>query len=226
MGVKLNKALEILRMAIQGRSLEELRNIFLNSAAPKEAQEFMVYQRSKSVFNRSADNDRVFPFETISLHKFSSEHQSNLDTAIIHTGPYADELAMRMNALAVVFGEDIFFRNGAYKPESEEGRKILTHELTHVAQHSEKRTAKNIDREELEREAELAETQAVYDPDPYEPYIVGDKVFSLRKSQIATVIKLTADDIEEWLSREKYSRTEEKYLKLLCAYDEWVDEEM
>ncbi|MEE0999379.1 MAG: DUF4157 domain-containing protein [Treponemataceae bacterium] len=29
-------------------------------------------------------------------------------------------------------GKDIYFRNKAYKPETEEGRKILAHELTHI----------------------------------------------------------------------------------------------
>ena len=38
------------------------------------------------------------------------------------TGPYADELARSLHTLALVLGTDIFFRNGAYRPETEEGR--------------------------------------------------------------------------------------------------------
>ena len=49
-------------------------------------------------------------------------------------GPAADEYTRSHHALALVLGTDIFFRNGAYRPETEEGRKILAHELTHVAQ--------------------------------------------------------------------------------------------
>ena len=44
-----------------------------------------------------------------------------VEHATIHTGPYADELARSLHTLALVLGTDIFFRNGAYRPETEEG---------------------------------------------------------------------------------------------------------
>jgi hypothetical protein len=206
---------------LEGSSLDELERILDDSLMQKQAQEFIEYQRPERTVRRSPHNDRVFPLETITVNNY----QSSLEKVNIHTGAYANELALRMNALALVMGEDIYFRNGAYQPESEEGRKILAHEMTHIAQYKEKRVTKNADRKALEREAELAESQAEYDPDPYEPYPVGNKVYYLRRSQIESLTKLVADKVEEWILEQKIARTEEEYLNLLCAYSEWLDEE-
>ena len=93
--------------------------------------------------------DRKYKLDSVILNEFSREHGKEVDTAIVHLGMYADEYTRSLNALAITIGMDIFFRNGAYRPESEEGRKILAHELTHVAQ--------NKKREELEREAEAVQ---------------------------------------------------------------------
>ncbi|MFP3898144.1 MAG: DUF4157 domain-containing protein [Dehalococcoidia bacterium] len=52
----------------------------------------------------------------------------------VHTDTEADELSRQLEALAFTTGSDIFFRKGAYEPESMTGKGLLAHELTHVAQ--------------------------------------------------------------------------------------------
>jgi len=52
----------------------------------------------------------------------------------IHSNPVADNLAKELGARAVTSGKDIFFSKGAYQPESEAGKTLLGHELTHVVQ--------------------------------------------------------------------------------------------
>jgi outer membrane protein OmpA-like peptidoglycan-associated protein len=52
----------------------------------------------------------------------------------IHTGPSAAESARALNARAYTYGRDIVFGAGEYAPETAEGKKLLIHELTHVAQ--------------------------------------------------------------------------------------------
>ena len=54
----------------------------------------------------------------------------------VHTGPHADALARSVNALAFTLGRDVVFRAGQYAPHSEPGRRLLAHELAHVAQQS------------------------------------------------------------------------------------------
>lgn len=51
----------------------------------------------------------------------------------IHTGAGADRVSRSISARAFTQGEDIYFRNGAYDPESQEGQHLIAHELAHVA---------------------------------------------------------------------------------------------
>jgi hypothetical protein len=54
----------------------------------------------------------------------------------IHTGSHANIAARRLGARAFTLGTDIYFGNGAYRPETVEGRRLLAHELAHVVQQS------------------------------------------------------------------------------------------
>ncbi len=52
----------------------------------------------------------------------------------IHTDGEADTLNRNVSAVAFTIGQDIFFRQGAYQPETPHGQQLLAHELTHVVQ--------------------------------------------------------------------------------------------
>jgi hypothetical protein len=52
----------------------------------------------------------------------------------IHTGGKAANLATRLGARAFTFGRDIFFGRGEFRPETDEGRELIAHELTHTLQ--------------------------------------------------------------------------------------------
>lgn len=52
----------------------------------------------------------------------------------IHTDKEAAELCGALNAHAFAIGNDIFFNSGKYDPESDAGKELLAHELTHVVQ--------------------------------------------------------------------------------------------
>jgi hypothetical protein len=52
----------------------------------------------------------------------------------IHHDGAAAALCNELNAQAFTHGCDIYFNEGKYNPESEEGKRLLAHELTHVAQ--------------------------------------------------------------------------------------------
>ena len=73
----------------------------------------------------------------------------------VHTDAEADNMSQQLGARAFTTGHDVFFREGDYQPESESGRKLIGHEMTHVVQQGgapismkaveteEKETAKN-----------------------------------------------------------------------------------
>ncbi len=52
----------------------------------------------------------------------------------VHTDAQSDQLNQSIQAKAFTTGRDVFFRNGAYQPGSQEGQQLLAHELTHVVQ--------------------------------------------------------------------------------------------
>jgi hypothetical protein len=54
----------------------------------------------------------------------------------IHTGPSAEQSAHDINANAYAVGNNIVFGSGSFAPESQQGKHLLAHELTHVVQQS------------------------------------------------------------------------------------------
>jgi hypothetical protein len=52
----------------------------------------------------------------------------------IHADEQAAQTAQALNARAYTIGQEIFFGPGAYAPQSEAGRRLLAHELTHTLQ--------------------------------------------------------------------------------------------
>jgi hypothetical protein len=52
----------------------------------------------------------------------------------VHTASQANRLAQALNAHAFTTGRDIFFAPGQYAPSTNDGRRLLAHELTHVVQ--------------------------------------------------------------------------------------------
>ncbi|MFC9909215.1 DUF4157 domain-containing protein [Streptomyces sp. NPDC127197] len=52
----------------------------------------------------------------------------------LHTGRDAGQLTELLGADAVAVGQDIFFREGAFRPGTADGRRLLAHELLHTIQ--------------------------------------------------------------------------------------------
>jgi hypothetical protein len=52
----------------------------------------------------------------------------------VHADATADSLNRSLEARAFTTGQDIFFKQGEYAPESSQGQELLAHELTHVVQ--------------------------------------------------------------------------------------------
>jgi hypothetical protein len=59
---------------------------------------------------------------------------ANFSGVRVHTDAQSDGLNQSIQAKAFTTGQDVFFRQGAYKPESRDGQELIAHELTHVVQ--------------------------------------------------------------------------------------------
>jgi hypothetical protein len=55
----------------------------------------------------------------------------------VHSGGIAEQSALDVNADAYTVGNDIVFGAGRFAPATQEGRRLIAHELTHVVQQSE-----------------------------------------------------------------------------------------
>jgi len=58
----------------------------------------------------------------------------DLSTVRLHTDPKATAAARDLKAQAFTHGQDIYFGSGRYQPQSDQGRKLIAHELTHTLQ--------------------------------------------------------------------------------------------
>jgi hypothetical protein len=59
---------------------------------------------------------------------------ANFSGVRVHTNSQADSLNQSLSARAFTTGQDIFFKEGEYRPGASSGRELLAHELTHVVQ--------------------------------------------------------------------------------------------
>jgi hypothetical protein len=82
--------------------------------------------------NSSRGNGTGLDISTLSF--INSRFGSNFSNVKIHTDGEAVQLNRHLNARAFTVGNDIYFNQGQYNPGSSEGKHLLAHELTHVAQ--------------------------------------------------------------------------------------------
>ena len=70
----------------------------------------------------------------------------NFSNVKVHTDSVAAKSAQSINALAYTSGNNIVFNQGQYSPNSDNGKRLLAHELTHVVQQSSDIQTKKIQR--------------------------------------------------------------------------------
>jgi hypothetical protein len=105
-----------------------------------------LYRRASSSGAAPADPDHPAVEEALRRHgegdplpeTLRREMEAYLDVDLgrvrVHCDDVADAAAQAIHARAFTVGEDVYFSRGGYSPETEEGRRLLLHELTHVAQ--------------------------------------------------------------------------------------------
>lgn len=182
----------------------------IDSESPKKEAEFMEYQTPDQIVYKSWEYNREHSLDTLILNEFNRTNDTDIEQVKISYGPAADEYARQNHALALVVANTIYFRNGAYKPETEEGRKLLAHELTHIAQNKDTEAYRNSTVEEKEAEAEAKEVQQEYNPDPEIVIKIKGKYKRIRKSKIKREISALAEMEVEKIQNEYAMISNEK----------------
>ena len=62
----------------------------------------------------------------------------------IHTDRKAEQMSKKIGAQAFTHGNDIYFNEGKYNPDSKEGKHLLAHELTHTIQQGNRSSNPNV----------------------------------------------------------------------------------
>ncbi|NEO87622.1 MAG: DUF4157 domain-containing protein [Spirulina sp. SIO3F2] len=107
---------------------------------------------------------------------------TNFGGVRIHTDNTADQLNQSIQAKAFTTGQDVFFRQGAYAPESKEGQGLLAHELTHVVQQEKTETIQRSVGFEFELHGNQVRTYKKKgwlssEKDAYNAHIKGERLF-------------------------------------------------
>jgi hypothetical protein len=76
------------------------------------------------------------PLPQASRSFFEQRFGYNFGDVRVHADTRAAETARRLQARAFTVGQDVVFGAGQYAPETSQGKRLLAHELTHVAQQS------------------------------------------------------------------------------------------
>jgi hypothetical protein len=74
------------------------------------------------------------PLDTSTRHFMESRFGNDFGDVRVHTDAMASDSAKAVQAHAYTVGNDIVFQSGNYAPETDAGRHMLAHELTHVVQ--------------------------------------------------------------------------------------------
>jgi Domain of unknown function (DUF4157) len=80
------------------------------------------------------------PLDTNTRTFFEPRFHSDFSAVRVHDDAPAHKVARTMSAQAFTVGYDIVFGAGHYMPDTEPGRRLLAHELTHVLQQSHSET--------------------------------------------------------------------------------------
>jgi hypothetical protein len=112
---------------------------------PARNSEGRTIHRAPSTGNSLIDAPRIVerllesggrPLDQESRAFFEPRFGRDLNDVRIHTGAEAAESARSINALAYTAGSDIVFGQGRYSPHTEDGKRLLAHELAHTIQQS------------------------------------------------------------------------------------------
>lgn len=74
------------------------------------------------------------PLPDNSLHQMESSFGADFSNVRIHTDSSAVQMSKDLNAQAFTHGSDIYFNSGKYDSNSNSGKHLLAHELTHTLQ--------------------------------------------------------------------------------------------
>ena len=98
------------------------------------------------------------------LHQMESSFGVDFSNVRLHTGGDAVQMNKDLSAQAFTHGSDIYFNSGKYDSNSNSGKHLLAHELTHVVQQNSAQIRTKQTNESIGNVAEVGSSQALSKP--------------------------------------------------------------
>lgn len=90
-----------------------------------------------SIAGRDGASSSGRPLDAVTREFMESRFGRDFSGVRVHTDPPARQAARSVGARAYTFGQDLVFDAGQYAPQTNAGRELLAHELSHVVQQRE-----------------------------------------------------------------------------------------
>ena len=120
----------------------------------------------------------------------------------IHTGNDAARSAESINALAYTYGGNIVFNTGQYAPESDSGKRLLAHELTHVVQ-QQSQPMRSVMRQPKKKKKSNSDIVEAIKKNPLFkklPKFAQDKIIEEIESAPETIVQKVAEEVIDLLN--------------------------
>lgn len=114
---------------VQKKSKEEEKPVQTKSDA---SQPTTSSSSLETTLNRSKGSGQKM--EKSTQNEMESGFGTNFSNVTIHTDSNAVQMSEELGAHAFTHGNDVYFNNGKYNPNTKEGKHLLAHELTHTVQ--------------------------------------------------------------------------------------------
>jgi len=126
---------QLQRLAVNGSNEAEQKNPpvqRLKIVGPAKGS----HQATQQVFQRrlASTRNQGAPLPPAQRRFMESRFKRDFSEVRIHDGAQAKHLSTDIRARAFTFGQNIYFNQGEYQPETPSGKNVLAHELTHVVQ--------------------------------------------------------------------------------------------
>lgn len=190
---------------------EQARRIIQRKEDPKEEQEEPVQAKRESPPAMVVTSGLSAGIRTLIGHGqplsgptrgfFENLFGTDFSQVRVHTGVEAFGLASSINARAFTYGDNIFFGRDEYAPQSIEGRRLIAHELTHVAQQL-GRPASIQRKGEVDIGVSVPDTGEVYNPRyryPWQNPHLRKTIYPYRLKKLQEFL-LTYKEIDLWKS--------------------------
>ncbi|MFF5437699.1 DUF4157 domain-containing protein [Streptomyces achromogenes] len=149
-----------------------------DAAARQTAEQRRRKRRERATTSRTPEPKNIVsgagqPLDPGLRRELEEQLGHDLSRVRLHTDRDADRLTELLGADAVAVGQDILFRSGAFRPGTDDGRRLLAHELLHSVQNphglgalraGREPGAVSLPQQSIEREAESAAQDLVRPP--------------------------------------------------------------